>query len=353
MVLSKSFYYLKLHFLLRKLPLIFMKNRFIYKSFLFVGIFFFCRCSEELEISSPAFLISTQINEFSSQGSSNCVFRYKLVIPFSQLDNDTQIKAITEGMGLWQKANKRLYFLQFSSEERCEVLIKFTEPKNISEGKLLSDNGLIRFPLVGQSISRKEDGKYIIYLNNEYAWTKQSLTKAIAYHAGIMLGIATSKNPQSVMYPYQVNEKNVLDKTDSIDVNRLYPLVCKDADFRFLPFTTKLNNYALFKIRLDKQGIIKISATGQIRVGLWLGFSTPDGLDKGLFNFPIGGYNIYPEYNHAAILYRYNNQINWKVCGSYIEFPTDGSEYLELYLDLNDKDKTDNSGFYDVTVNYK
>lgn len=330
-----------------------MKNQFTNKVFILIVLLFFYGCSEELEISSPTFLISTQINEFSSQASSSCVFRYKLTNPFSQLDNDTQNKAISDAMNLWQKANKRLYFLQFSFEERCEILIKFTEPKNITEGKLLNDNGLIRFPLVGQSISRKENGKYVIYLNNEYAWTQLSLTKAIAYHVGIMLGIATSKNQQSVMYPYKINEKNVLDKTDSIDVNRLYPLACKEADFRFLPFTSKLNDYALFKIRLDKQGIIKISATGQIRVGLWLGFSTPDGLDKGLFNFPIGGYNIYPAYNHAAILFKYNNQTEWKVCGSYLEFPTDGSEYLELYLDLNDKDKTDNSGFYEVTVNYK
>jgi Matrixin len=242
-----------------------MRNYYIFLLFLLFGMVVFCQCSETLEPTSPIFLISTQKNEFSSQSSTNCVFRYKIVTPFTQLDNDTQQKAITDGITLWQKANKRLTFLQFSVEDRCEIWVKFTEPQKLQALELTSQDGLIKFPLVGQSISKKENGKYVIYLSNTYAWTKETLTKAIAYHTGLMLGIATSKNPASVMYPYGVNLKIALDKTDSLDVNRLYPLACKDADFIFLPITSKLNNYKLFKIRLDKQGIIKIVSTDWIR----------------------------------------------------------------------------------------
>jgi hypothetical protein len=179
------------------------------------------------------------------------------------------------------------------------------------------------------------------------------MTKAIAYHTGLMLGMATSKNEQSVMYPFNIGNKIALDKTDSLDVNRLYPLVCKDADFRFLPYSFNLNSSTLLKIRLDKQGIIKIAATGQIRVGLFLGYSTPAGLDKGLFSFPISGYNIVPAFNHAGIIYKKNNDKDWSFCGSYLELPTDGSEYLELILNINDNDLTDNVGSYQVTVSYK
>lgn len=313
----------------------------------------FSRCKLELESANPVFLISTQQNEISTQSTSSCVFKYKLITPFNQLDNESQQKALVEGISLWQKANKRINFLQFSEDDRCEIWVKFIDPKFFETSTKTTEGSFFKVPLVGQSISKKENDKYVIYLSNSYQWTQQSMTKAVAYHIGLMLGMATSKNEQSIMYPFSVGDKITLSKTDSIDVNRLYPLLCKDADFKFLPFSFNLSSSTLLKIRLDKQNPIKIVASGQIRVGLFLGYSTPVGLDKGLFSFPIVGYNLIPAFNHATIIYKKNNDTEWKICGAYLELPADGNEYLELILNLNDNDVTDNTGSYQVTVSYK
>jgi hypothetical protein len=330
-----------------------MKNNNLFLYLLVCISLIFSQCHTELTPSDATFLISTQQNEISTQASSSCVFKYKLVTPFTQLDNNTQLKAVSDGISMWQKANKRINFLQFSEDARCEMWVKFADPKTFDSSTKTTEGSLFKVPLIGQSFSRKENTKYVIYLSNAYQWTQQSMTKAIAYHTGLMLGMATSKNEQSVMYPFSVGNNVTLDKTDSLDVNRLYPLVCKDADFRFLPITFNLNSNTLLKIRLDKQGTIKIASTGQIRVGLFLGFSTPAGLDKGLFNFPISGYNIVPNFNHAGIIIKKNSDKDWSFCGSYLEFPTDGSEYLELILNINDNDLTDNTGSYQVTISYK
>lgn len=330
-----------------------MKNNYLFLGALICICLIFSQCKHELELSDTSFLISTQRNEISTQAATSCVFRYKLITPFTQLDNETQLKAVSDGISIWQKANKRINFLQFSEDDRCEIWVKFIDPKTLEMGSITTEGSLFKTQLTGHSISKREKGKFVIYLSNTYPWTQQSMTKAIAYHTGLMLGIATSKNAQSVMYPYGAGSKITLDKTDSLEVNRLYPLICKDADFTYLPLTINLNNYTLLKIRLDKQGIIKIVATGQIRVGQFLGVSNPIGLDKGLFYFSISGYNIVPDFNHATIIYKKNNDTNWKVCGAYLELPTDGSEYLELILNINDNNLTDNSGSYQVTISYK
>ena len=225
-----------------------MKNNNFFLYLLVCISLIFSQCHTELTPSDATFLISTQQNEISTQASSSCVFKYKLVTPFTQLDNNTQLKAVSDGISMWQKANKRINFLQFSEDARCEIWVKFADPKTFDSSTKTTEGSLFKVPLIGQSFSRKENTKYVIYLSNAYQWTQQSMTKAIAYHTGLMLGMATSKNDQSVMYPFSVGNNVTLDKTDSLDVNRLYPLVCKDADFRFLPFTFNLNSNTLLKI---------------------------------------------------------------------------------------------------------
>ena len=89
-------------------------------------------------------------------------------------------------------------------------------------------------------------------------------------------------------------------------------------------------------------------------VGIILGWSTPAGLEKGLFNFPIGDYSIERAFNHAALIYKVNNEKNWRICGTSCEFATDGvSQCTELTFAVNDLDLRDNSGAYNVTVDYK
>jgi Matrixin len=319
---------------------------------LFISFLLLNGCNYLLPEASPENLISTQSNLFVSKPSLTCVIRYKLQKPYDFLDKSNQIRSIKNGFKKWQKANSDLFFLEFSDESRAEIIINFEENNFFEINESVSGKGFLNLPQTNYSQSKFENNKYIISLNKSYQWTELSITKAVIYHTGLILGMSNSSKADSAMNPNTDVLNSNISKDDSVKVNKLFPNKCADADFKFLPYSFQLNNKTLVKLKVENKNTIKVSASGQIYVGFLLGYSTPVGLAKGLFNFPISGYNIFGDANHATIIYSIDNGKEWFVCGDNCEIPISNNEYLELILDINDNDKTDNVGSYKVDINY-
>lgn len=110
----------------------------------------------------------------------------------------------------------------------------------------------------------------------------------------------------------------------------------------------KVSGFTKTSICLSKGNMVTITATGQIRVGNFVGNSTPEGLTAGVLGFGIGRYNIVKSYNHAVLMYRFEDETEWKVAGKQINFKVMEDGCLEFQI--NDNKQEDNYGSYDVRV---
>lgn len=103
---------------------------------------------------------------------------------------------------------------------------------------------------------------------------------------------------------------------------------------------------------------VKISATGMMIVGEFVGMLGPEGKEHfqlgGLFTTPIDPiYDIIPELPHGVLLFRIADPTlsateGWMHYDAIKQFTADKAGCLEF--DMNDKDNTDNSGAFTVQV---
>lgn len=99
---------------------------------------------------------------------------------------------------------------------------------------------------------------------------------------------------------------------------------------------------------IKKGNLINLRASGSMRVGKWVGNSTPEGKTSGVDGFPLEDYNLVADKNHAALLYRISPNDAWEAVVGIDEFEAAKDGVLEFLV--NDKDVSNNSGAYKVVV---
>ncbi|CAG5009205.1 hypothetical protein DYBT9275_04445 [Dyadobacter sp. CECT 9275] len=325
-----------------------MKNFFLF----FSTALFVWACSTVPDPASKVYYITETTT--TRQPSGICAFRYKITNSYSRLDNQSQQNAVRAAFDLWQKGNPNLLFLQKQDGLTTEIAIRFAEPSEIPQGTQKAPIGLVRGNIPTISALKVDNNNYTILLDASFPWDTHAITRALSFHIGKFLGLEISPENGSMMNPVYLKETIRLSDADSVKINALYSLPCTSGCNNFLPLSLPVNDIITKSIRLDKQGKIAISASGRMVIGFWLGWSTPAGLENGLFSVPIGDYSLDRSINHAALIYRINNETKWRYCGTACEFSTDGvSQCIDVTLAINDNKPSDNDGAYDVTVNYK
>lgn len=315
---------------------------------------FLCTCQSVPEPASKAYNISSFQGGPPRKTSSDCTFRYRLDNSFDKLDNQIQQQAVRAAFDLWQKAQPNITFIQRQDTQLTEMSIRFSAHEETTGSLQKSSFGLIRGDLLTLSTAKELNGVYTIFLDSDFIWDVQAITRVVAYHIGVFIGMPVSQENGSILNPSYHRETVKLSSQDIALVKALYPKPCSKSCTTFLPVQFTLSKLTTQSIRLDKQGTIAIKASGSMVVGYWLGWSTPAGLEKGLFSIPIGDYSINRAFNHAALLYKINNEKDWHLCGNGCEFQTDGiSQCTELTLGINDIDLSDNTGAYNISVDYK
>ena len=327
------------------------------KLFIAASSLFLWQCEVSPEKLPPQYLITdTSVETPPKRALENCIIRYQLANSFTRLDNPIQQNAVKKAFDFWQKSITNLKFLQYDVADRTEILVKFVSPNEIIKTTQTASVGLVRFAITNVCMLKKEANKIpVIMLDNTYNWTEETILQATTYQIGIFLGMNTSTDQNSVMYPYLNQTKNYkLNKNDSLTINQLYSSPCKNSNFSFIPFSLPVWEEVKRDILLDKQGTVVIEAKGQIVVGILIGTSTPDGKDKGYLDITIPSISkIVPTFFHGGLMYRLDNESNWTFCGSRCEFETKGRNAVQLILQINDSSLYDNIGAYQVTVKYK
>lgn len=329
------------------------------KFFLVISSFFLWQCElyPSSEKVAPQYLITDAVVDSPPKRAlDNCIIRYQLANSFSRLDNPIQQNAVRKAFDFWQRSISNIKFLQYDVADRTEILVKFVSPNEITQTTQTASLGLVRSTLTNICMLKKEPNKIpIILLDNTYEWTEETIFQATVYQIGIFLGMNTSTEFNSVMYPYLNQSKTYkLNRTDSLTINNLYSSPCKNSNFSFIPFALSVSEEARRDILLDKQSSVIIEAKGQIVVGIFIGTSTPDGNDKGYLGITIPSISkIVPTFYHGGLMYRLDNETNWTFCGSKCEFETKGRKAVQLILQINDSSLYDNIGAYEVNVKYK
>lgn len=317
--------------------------------FLLTGLFW--QCHDIPPAASKLIYVSADQRMAIQRAASDCAFRYSIVNTFKRLDNEGQREAIRAGFDAWQRVDPNLGFLELP--DRASLFVKFVDPTEIPTPTVTATVGLVRGEIaVAGGLRKESNDTYTILLSNNFEWSAPALTKAIAYHAGLFLGLTTSGEPNSLMSTLFLGQSITASKPDSVAINKLYTKPCKDLTVSYLPLKLQVSGPITKTIKFDKQGTIAVKASGLITVGVFVGISGPEGKD-GLFGFPIPQYSIVPEFLHASLIYKLNNEANWHYCGKECSFPTAGAQYVDLTFGVNDLNLTDNSGAYDVVVDYK
>lgn len=111
----------------------------------------------------------------------------------------------------------------------------------------------------------------------------------------------------------------------------------------------KVSDYAKIDIQVLEGSLVTIEASGNIRVGTWVGTVSPEGKSAGVLGISLEGYNIVNKFPHGSLIYRIGDEA-WKLCGHKCGFVSQISGILSITFEINDKNKTDNYGAYDVRI---
>ncbi|MCP9767090.1 hypothetical protein EGI22_04155 [Lacihabitans sp. LS3-19] len=326
-----------------------------FRYIIFLLSFFAC---ENIEPIPNQYLITDLKKEYEGITAKNCVIRYAIKNYSKSKNESVQVLAVSKAFEIWQKTNTNVVFANSSDITRADLIIDFEETENLTNSENSLPFGIVLTKTKTISdLKQLENGLYKIQLNDDIQWTEELITRAVAFQIGNYLGFKTSDNPNSIMFPEANININKLSKEDSIFFKQKYSLPCKDLDFKSLPMSIKLTNSITEEIKLDKAGTVTIKSSGSINAGTFIGNTTPDGKFEftylGLAFDIDASYDIVPDFPHCAVMYKLNDDKDWKLCKSNCEFTTKGNETITLTLQINDIDPSDNSGFYTVEIDYK
>ncbi|QDK77742.1 hypothetical protein EXU85_03675 [Spirosoma sp. KCTC 42546] len=110
----------------------------------------------------------------------------------------------------------------------------------------------------------------------------------------------------------------------------------------------EIKGYEKTQIKVYPGNLIRIKASGNIRLGSFVGSTDPDGIASGIAGFSLEGYNINRNIKHGALLYRITGDNDWKFSGKDIEFTAQKEGYIEFQV--NDREQGNNSGLYKAKV---
>ena len=139
------------------------------------------------------------------------------------------------------------------------------------------------------------------------------------------------------------NSPFIINPSGDVTINQNSPLPTPIASARFQIYDNSITNYCV-----DKGNVIWVAASGGIVVGSYVGSVGPEGTDSGVFGLSLDAYDIVPEFAHGALLCKVDTESQWRECGDELIFQARSNGCLQF--DINDNDKANNRGAFDVEV---
>jgi len=139
------------------------------------------------------------------------------------------------------------------------------------------------------------------------------------------------------------NSPFIINPNGDVTINQNSPLPTPIANPSFKIDDNEITNYCV-----ETSNVIWVAASGGIIVGQYVGSVGPEGIDSGVLGLSLDSYDIIPEYAHGALLCKLDTESEWKECGKELIFQAKSNGCLQF--DVNDNDKSNNSGAFDVEV---
>lgn len=165
----------------------------------------------------------------------------------------------------WMDASQgRLTFTLAGSTERADLRFAFSDTTAFAS----TYSGPGFFPHDIAELSRcfvLEDGAYLVLLDNNYRWEKESIQRALMFHIGLFLGLPPSVNPKSVLYPGASQIVPDFTKDDLDLVRQLYNRPCDE--------WIKLNNLPFqYYSTISVNAAFSLKGKGYLQLGYGDGF---------------------------------------------------------------------------------
>lgn len=140
------------------------------------------------------------------------------------------------------------------------------------------------------------------------------------------------------------------DYTKTVNILASIEILLDNQVFKVKRKTVEISGRKSVEIEVEEGSIVKISASGNIKVGNFVGSSAPDGLSSGVFGVSLSAYNLVPEFKHAVLMYGLPGDTKWRSCGLGCQFIAQTSGKMEIQFEINDNSQGDNVGAYDVEI---
>jgi len=218
----------------------------------------------------------------------------------------------------------------------------------VTENKKLALNGIVKDKQTGKFIK----GIKVTVVIQNYETT---LPSTITDDNGVFQLIIRKEgvlNIQAIQIIFSdVDNGKYKDLEKTVFINQYEPVKvemeeCSDCGSKQ---NLKVNAHVKSDINVEEGDLVIIKADGVIKVGEWVGTSGPEGLQNGVLGVSLSSYNIFPNWNHAALYYRFGEKDDWKYYDEKKnKYVVQTKGYIEF--GINDKNLSDNSGAYNVEV---
>ncbi len=112
----------------------------------------------------------------------------------------------------------------------------------------------------------------------------------------------------------------------------------------------KGNGITRQEIKATGNSRVSIKASGQVTVGMFLGSTSPAGINT------IGSntYNLIRNYPHGSLLFRLSTDApdKWRLCGVECNFDMPASGKVEVFFQVNDIEQQNNSGNFNLEIDH-
>lgn len=280
---------------------------------LFLCLSLLMGCYEKIENTRPRIRgLSAFQNQSLTRNIDACCLTYSFANYTSRLPILTQEVLLEQGIIGWAFNMGNFAFSKGKTGEKTDLTIQFVSPEMVEFKVDTVRRGWIASPVESLGlVHRKDDGTYILYLNQAHDWTENRLGAILFHQLGVVLGLPVSDDPRSIMYPYMVDlAVPLIDIKSGYKIDSLYNSTHCDSwqEIGKIPFQPSSNHsYQTFST-YEKAFVIVNGSE------MWAfdPFATPQWSSKTPPNFKGLSFTIFGVNNKAyAITTPNTNQHEW------------------------------------------
>lgn len=181
-------------------------------------------------------------NAASTRRFGTCTIWYKMLDFTSDIDQTSQLTALSNAANLWNKTHGYLELKEVVNQAPV-ITVTFTDSTIFPI--IESDKGLISQNLEALSVIRRDPAGNgcTILLRQSFPWTIPTLQRVLLYQLGVALGFKDSEDLQSGMSLSNQYGQIALSESDSVALATLYNQPCDEwtkLETRILPSASEL-----------------------------------------------------------------------------------------------------------------